>query len=184
VFSISSARASVRTTSPGSQRHSTRNKGGSNEARLEKHHKVSVMAAILWLVPLAAAGEGTTLLNGEAAAGMGTTVACTVQARFRSMRIGKRLTARSADRRIRDPRPAPSVADGAPRRADLVGTGPAAAAAAMGRGRSTRRGAAGRRGCGVMSIDTSECFAGSAQATATRRCRSGTSRWGERQPSI
>jgi hypothetical protein len=41
---------------------------------------IGVVAAIVWLVPLAAADEGITLLNGDSASVKGTTVACTVQA--------------------------------------------------------------------------------------------------------
>jgi hypothetical protein len=39
-----------------------------------------VLAAMLFLVPLAAADEGITLLTGDTAAVKGTSVACTVQA--------------------------------------------------------------------------------------------------------
>ena len=41
---------------------------------------ISVMAAIVWLAPVAAADEGITLLNGDTAAVKGTTIACTGQA--------------------------------------------------------------------------------------------------------
>jgi hypothetical protein len=58
---------------------------------------ISVTAAIVWLVPLAAADEGITLLNGDTAAVKGTTVACTVQTD--SLRCGSRsgLTASLSD---------------------------------------------------------------------------------------
>jgi hypothetical protein len=58
---------------------------------------ISLTAAILWLVPLAAADEGITLLNGDKAAVKGTTIACTVQKD--SLRCGSRsgLTATLSD---------------------------------------------------------------------------------------
>jgi hypothetical protein len=71
-----------------------RTKGGSNEpyaveAGWRSIIGISVTAAIVWLVPLAAADEGTTLLNGDTAAVKGTTVACTVQ--NDSLRCGSRI---------------------------------------------------------------------------------------------
>ena len=58
---------------------------------------ISLTAAIFWLVPLAAADEGITLLNGDKAAVKGTTIACTVQTD--SLRCGSKsgLTASLSD---------------------------------------------------------------------------------------
>lgn len=58
---------------------------------------ISLTAVIVWLVPLAAADEGITLLSGDTAAVKGTTVACTVQTD--SVRCGSRsgLTASLSD---------------------------------------------------------------------------------------
>jgi hypothetical protein len=58
---------------------------------------ISVTAAIVWVVPLAAADEGITLLNGDTAAVKGTTIACTVQTDSLGCRSRSGLTASLSD---------------------------------------------------------------------------------------
>jgi hypothetical protein len=55
------------------------------------------VTAIVWLVPLAAADEGITLLNGDTAAVKGTTIACTVQTDSLGCRSRSGLTASLSD---------------------------------------------------------------------------------------
>src|SRR5438445_12522969 len=73
MLSISSARASVRSRAMGGTRMRFR-RGWRTIVG------IAVAAATVWLVPLATADEGITLLNGDTAAVKRTTVFCTVQA--------------------------------------------------------------------------------------------------------
>jgi hypothetical protein len=58
---------------------------------------VAVAAATCWLVPLAAADEGITLLNGDTAAVKRTTIFCTVQAHSIRCKSRSGLTAVLSD---------------------------------------------------------------------------------------